>query len=272
MSVDVEEHFQVAAFENQISKSDWTSIPSRVSRNVERILELFDEAGVKGTFFTLACVAEKLPGLAKTIAQEGHEIASHGCEHDRVSTFTADEFFADISKSKNLLEDLTGQQVVGYRAPSFSIDDKTPWAHDMLLKAGYEYSSSVFPIKHDHYGLPDAPRFPFRHNGNGLLEIPLSTLHGFGRNWPCSGGGYFRLLPLRFSKWAVSRINSEDRMPAVFYFHPWEIDKDQPVVDGISAKSRFRHYVNLEKFEGRLSDMLRSFSWGRMDRVFLREA
>lgn len=265
MSVDVEEHFQVSAFANTISKSEWSTIPSRVGRNMDRILELFDEKNVKATFFTLGCVAERFPQLVRDIADQGHEVASHGYEHDRVSTQTQAEFLQDVTRARKILEDISGSAVTGYRAPSFSINEQTAWAHDKLQEAGYVYSSSIYPVNHDHYGFPSAPRFPFRLKAGGLLEVPLTTASALGRNWPAAGGGYFRLLPLRYSRWAIRRVNRRDKMPAIFYFHPWEIDPEQPRVAGLPMSAKFRHYVNLQHFEGRLAAMLDEFSWGRMD-------
>jgi polysaccharide deacetylase family protein (PEP-CTERM system associated) len=272
MTVDVEDYFQVSAFENTISRDDWGNMPARLPRNIDKILEMFDRAGVKGTFFTLGWVCQNFPELVRNIAAAGHEIASHGIEHSRVGTFSQAEFRVDAEESRKRLEDVSGVPVIGYRAPSFSIGRNTLWAHDVLAEAGYTYSSSVFPIQHDHYGLPEAPRFPFRSSKTGVLEIPMSSLSMMGRNWPCSGGGYFRLLPVTYSKWAIRRINVKEQMPAVFYFHPWELDPDQPRIEGISGKARFRHYVNLGKFESRLSQMLRDFEWDRMDRIFLDSA
>jgi len=269
MTVDVEDYFQVSAFENTISRNDWGNMPARLPRNIDKILELFDGAGTKGTFFTLGLVCEKFPQVVRDIAAAGHEIASHGFEHSRVGTFSQEDFRADVEGTRKRLEDVSGVPVIGYRAPSFSIGPETLWAHDVLAEAGYTYSSSVFPIQHDHYGLPEAPRFPFRSSDTGVLEIPMSSLSLIGRNWPCSGGGYFRLLPVIYSKWAVKRINVKEQMPAVFYFHPWELDPDQPKIEGISGKARFRHYLNLGRFESRLSQMLRDFDWDRMDRIFL---
>ena len=269
MTVDVEDYFQVSAFENAIARSDWADMPARLPRNIDKILGLFDEANVKGTFFTLGWVCEKFPQIVRDIAANGHEVASHGFEHSRVGTFSKKDFRADVEGTRKQLEDVSGTPVVGYRAPSFSIGQKTLWAHEVLAEAGYTYSSSVFPIQHDHYGLPDAPRFPFRSSDTGVLEIPMSSVTSMGRNWPCSGGGYFRLLPIQYSKWALRQINVKEQMPGVFYFHPWEIDPDQPRVKGVSRKARFRHYVNLGKFESRLSLMLQEFDWDRMDRIFL---
>lgn len=269
MSVDVEDYFQVSAFETHVSRNDWANISSRIPANIARILALFDAENTKATFFTLGWVCEHLPEVVRQIADAGHEIASHGHEHSRIGTLSKKQFYDDVETTRKRLEDVSGTAVVGYRAPSFSIGKDTLWAHDILAEAGYQYSSSVFPVKHDHYGLPNAPRFPFRTASGSLLEIPMSSLSLLGRNWPCSGGGYFRLLPLRYSKWAVKRINLSEQMPAIFYFHPWEMDPNQPRISGISAKTRFRHYVNLDKFESRLMQMLRSFKWDRMDRIFL---
>lgn len=268
MSVDVEEHFQVSAFEGLVSRADWNRLPSRIAKNIDRILALFDDTGAKATFFTLGCVAENNPAIVRDIAEQGHEVASHGYNHMRVRTQTPHEFLDDVSRTKKLLEDIAGVPVTGYRAPSFSIGDDTPWAHDALQRAGYRYSSSIYPINHDHYGLPSAPRFPFRLSVNGFLEIPLSTVSVAGRNLPCAGGGYFRLLPLYYSRWALRRLNNVDSMPAAFYFHPWEIDPTQPRISGLPFKSKFRHYVNLDRFEHRLNRILRDFRWGRMDDIF----
>lgn len=272
MSVDVEDYFQVSAFEHTISRSDWDDMPSRLARNVDRILKLFGEHDTKATFFVLGWVADRYPDIVRRIADEGHEVASHGYEHTRVTDLDRNQFLEDVRRTRGLLEDVSGVPVVGYRAPSFSIGADTLWAHDSLLEAGYKYSSSVFPISHDHYGLPAAPRFPFRTSNSGLLEVPLSSLPLFGRNWPCAGGGYFRLLPFAYSRWALGRINRKESMPGVFYFHPWEIDPDQPRVAGLPVKTRFRHYVNLSRFESRLAKMLKHFRWNTMRHVYLGEA
>jgi len=268
MSVDVEEHFQVSAFENRIAKGDWRTLKSRVSQNVDRIFQLFDDTDTKATFFTLGWVAEKIPDLVRTIVAEGHEIASHGYDHTRVSSQTSKEFLSDISRTKKILEDVSGESVAGYRAPSFSIGAETVWAHEALREAGYKYSSSIYPINHDHYGFPSSPRFPFRFSKDGILEIPLTTTTVFGRNWPGAGGGYFRLLPMAYSRWALNRVIKHDKMPAVFYFHPWEIDPDQPRISDISLFTQFRHYVNIGRFERRLTKFLAEYSWDRMDQIF----
>ncbi|MEM1439261.1 MAG: XrtA system polysaccharide deacetylase [Pseudomonadota bacterium] len=269
MSCDVEDYFQVSAFEHLISRDDWPVRPSRVERNVDKLLALYDEADARCTFFTLGWVAERLPRVVRKIVDQGHEIASHGYDHKRVTSLTPEQFRDDVVRTKALLEQISGVEVRGYRAPSFSIGLEAEWAHPILEEAGYAYSSSVYPVSHDHYGLPSAPRVPFRINDCGLLEVPMSTVRFGGRNFPVSGGGYFRLLPLRLSKAAIRRINQHEHRPAVFYFHPWEIDPEQPRVPGISVKTRFRHYLNLSRFESRLRDLLESFRWDRMDHVFL---
>lgn len=267
LTVDVEDYFQVSAFEPYIPRSDWDHRECRVERNVHRILDLFDQHGVRATFFTLGWVAQRYPGLVREIAARGHEVASHGYGHQRASDLDPPSFMADISRAKQLLEDTSGQAVAGYRAPSFSIGERNFWAFDCLAEAGYRYSSSIYPIRHDHYGMPDAPRFAHEVRP-GLTEIPVSTLRLFHTNLPSSGGGYFRLLPYAVSSWMLRRINQVERRPAIFYFHPWEIDPGQPRISGISKKARFRHYVNIGRTEARLQRLLQDFRWGRMDEVF----
>jgi polysaccharide deacetylase family protein (PEP-CTERM system associated) len=267
LTVDVEDYFQVSALAPHIDRSSWDSRPCRVERNVQRLLELFDETGARATFFTLGWVGERYPHLVRDIVARGHELASHGYAHLRASEQTRQEFSSDVVSAKRLLEDLSGQPVRGYRAPSFSIGRDNDWAFDELLAAGYAYSSSVYPVRHDHYGMPDAPRFPYR-TRPGLLEIPLTTTQWLGRNLPAGGGGFFRLLPYSMSRWALRRVNRIDQRPAIFYLHPWEIDPQQPRIAGTSAKTRFRHYVNLSRTESRLSRLLRDFQWGRIDEVF----
>lgn len=272
MSVDVEDYFQVSAFEQHIARSEWANIPARLPANVDRILQVFADSGVSGTFFTLGCVCEQMPEVIRRIADAGHEIASHGWGHDRVWTKTPDEFREDVRRTRQILEDTSGKAVIGYRAPSFSIGQNNLWALDILLETGHRYSSSIFPISHDHYGLPSAPRFPWRMRPEGILEVPPTTVSGFGRNWPCAGGGYFRLLPMMYSLAAIRQVTVREQMPAVFYFHPWEIDPDQPKVPGIPLKTRFRHYVNLGRMEQRLERLLRAFAWDRMDRIYSEES
>ena len=241
---------------------------SGVERNVERILQMLDDHGTKATFFTLGWIAERHPQVVRRIVEQGHELASHGYGHERASDLTESAFFSDIDSAKKILEDLSGCAVTGYRAPSFSIGEGNLWAFDCLERAGYRYSSSIYPIRHDHYGMPDAPRFAHKVRG-GLVEIPATTSCFFSRNWPASGGGYFRLMPYRVSRWLLERVNCRDGQPAIFYFHPWEIDHEQPRIPGIDLKTRFRHYLNLHRTEGRIRRLLGDFHWGRMDAIFL---
>ncbi len=272
MSVDVEDYFQVQAFADNIDRKDWDALPCRVERNVDRLLAIYGDAGVKATFFTLGWVAERYPALIKRIVAGGHELASHGWDHTRADSQEPAAFRADIVKTKKLLEDTGGAEVVGYRAATFSIGPKNYWAFAELGEAGYLYSSSLYPVKHDLYGDISASRTPFHPDGLPILEAPMTTVQYFGRNFPCSGGGYFRLLPYWLSRMNMRRVNAHDRQPCIFYFHPWEIDPDQPRQVNVSAKSRFRHYTNLERMEGRLKRLLKDFAWDRMDRVFLESA
>lgn len=270
MTVDVEDYFQVAAFAHQITRDDWHNFDCRVERNLDVILSMFSEHGVKATFFTLGWIAERHPEAIKRIVREGHELASHGYEHAKVHTQTPEGFRSDVRRTKAILEDIGGQPVKGYRAASFSINEHSSWAFDVLAEEGHSYSSSVYPIKHDHYGMPSASRFAYRPSDkHDLLEVPISTINLFNRNIPSGGGGYFRLLPYGFSRWALRQIVDKERKPVIFYFHPWEIDPEQPRVKGAPARSRFRHYVNLGTMERRLRAILRDFRWDRMDRIFL---
>ncbi len=270
LTIDVEDYFQVSAFAPHIPRSEWPIRECRVERNVASILAMLDDHDTKATFFTLGWIAERYPGVVREIVANGHELASHGYGHERASDQTPDSFYADINVAKLLLEDLSGCEVKGYRAPSFSIGERNLWAFECLERAGYHYSSSIYPIQHDHYGMPSAPRHA--HPIGNLLEIPATTLRFFNRNWPASGGGYFRLMPYGLSRWMIERINRVDNMPAVFYFHPWEVDIEQPRIPGISAKTRFRHYLNIHRMESRLRRLLADFSWTRMDRLFLDRA
>ena len=267
LTVDVEDYFQVSSMAAQFPRSDWEAVPCRIERNVSRILDLFDRFEAKATFFTLGWIAERYPEVVREIARRGHELASHGYNHERASAQTRECFRSDVELTKAVLEDVAGVAVHGYRAPSFSIGEGNLWAHECLAEAGYRYSSSIYPVAHDHYGMPDAPRFPYRLDC-GLVEIPVTTVRWLGRNWPAGGGGYFRLLPYGISRWGIARVNREDARPAIFYFHPWEIDPEQPRVPGVDSKTRFRHYVNLDRTEGRLRQLLQDFEWGRVDQVF----
>lgn len=269
ITCDVEDYFQVSAFGNIIDFDDWCRLECRIPRNVDAILQLFSETDTKGTFFILGWVAQHHPEVVRNIAEEGHEIASHGMRHTRVWQQSRDEFFEDASASRKLLQDVSGCDVKGYRAASWSVDKRTPWAHDALAAAGYSYSSSIYPVSHDHYGVPDAPRTPYVAGDSGLTEIPASTVRAFGRNIPAGGGGFFRLFPLRLSKHLIDRYVESLSSPYMFYFHPWELDPDQPRVRGASLRARFRHYLNLRSFERRIKDLLRTYRWGRMDAVFL---
>jgi polysaccharide deacetylase family protein (PEP-CTERM system associated) len=273
LSCDVEDWFQVGAFETVIAKSDWGGLQHRVERNADAVLALFDEAGVKGTFFTLGWVAERYPALVRRIAEAGHEVASHGWDHDRVFTLTPDQFRADLRRAHAAIGEAAGTAPRGYRAPSFSIDARTPWAHAILAEEGYAYSSSVAPLAHDHYGWPEAPRFAFRPLPDAaLIELPVTTVELAGRRLAAGGGGFFRLLPYRFSSWAIRRVNRTEDRPAVFYFHPWEIDPDQPRVARAPLKSRLRHYSRISAMRGKLLKLLGDYSWGRTDAVVAAEA
>lgn len=273
MTVDVEDYFQVSAFESHISRQHWEHLPRRVEHNTHRILDLFAAHQVQATFFTLGWVAERHPALIGRIVADGHELASHGYSHVRATRQTPAEFRDDVIRTKALLEDLGSVAVRGYRAASYSIGAGNLWALAELEQAGYDYSSSIYPIRHDLYGMPEAPRFAFRpDNAPALLEVPVTTVTLLGRTLPCGGGGYFRLWPYALSRWALRRVNHRDGQSGVFYFHPWEIDPGQPRQPGIGLKTRVRHYLNLHRMERRLGSLLRDFRWDRMDRVFLAKA
>ncbi len=270
MTIDVEDYFQVSAFERHIPRENWDRLSCRVERNIDVILAMLEESGTSATFFTLGWIAERYPAMVKRIVENGHELASHGTSHKRASDQDADSFRMDVRNSKKLLEDISGKEIKGYRAPSFSIGAGNLWALDILQEEGYIYSSSIYPIRHDHYGMPDAPRFRFRPRGEkGLLEIPPTTVSLMKKNLPASGGGYFRLIPYPLSRWMIEHVNRREKEPCIFYFHPWEIDPDQPRQKGISIKTRFRHYCNLSHMEGKLRQLLSDFEWGRMDNIFL---
>ncbi|MGX9729733.1 XrtA system polysaccharide deacetylase [Janthinobacterium aestuarii] len=270
LTIDVEDYFQVSAFAPHIARADWPRLECRVEANIERILLLLDSRGIHATFFTLGWIAERYPAMLRRVADAGHEVASHGYAHLRASDQSAAQFADDVRRSKTILEQLTGLAVRGYRAPSFSIGAANLWAFDVLQEAGYRYSSSIYPIRHDHYGMPDAPRFAWRPRGpHGVLELPVSTVRLRGRNWPAGGGGYFRLMPYALSRWLLRRINSRDGQAGIFYFHPWELDPGQPRPPGLSARTRFRHYLNLGRMEARLGRLTGDFAWDRMDRIFL---
>ena len=287
LSIDVEDYFQVSAFERYVKREEWSDYPLRVVENTQRILALLDQSGVTATFFVLGWVAERCPVLVKSIQSAGHEVACHGYGHQRVANQSRQEFRDDIRRSKALLENCIGQAVLGYRAPSYSISMNSLWAFDELLEAGYRYDSSVFPVRHDYYGIPEWPRFPFHvikmpdgswapeqeiFTGPGipsrLLEIPITTLSLVGKNIPIAGGGYFRFFPYAFIKWGLQHINETEERPFVFYLHPWEIDPEQPRVPGIDMKTRFRHYLNLGKTEQRFRRLLSDFQFAPMYKLY----
>jgi len=269
MSVDVEDYFQVSAMEHAVDRRAWDSYPARVEGNVDRILELFAAHEVRATFFTLGWIAERYPALVRRIAAAGHEIASHGYEHVRVVTQDRTAFARDVARTKALLEDVTGARVRGYRAASFSIGPSTPWAFDVLAETGHTYSSTTYPIRHDLYGDPAGRRQPYRPcRDAAFLEIPVATVRAFGRNWPCGGGGYFRIFPLFYGAATIGNLNKRAGVPAAFYFHPWEIDPEQPRVPGLPFKARLRHYTNLSRMEAKLQTVLERFRWTRYDAAF----
>ena len=262
LTIDVEDYFQVAAFEKQIKPDDWTQFESRVSNNTGNILNILENHNVKATFFIVGWIAEKHPELVREICRRGHEIGCHSYKHQRIQTLTKDAFKEDTKKSKEILEDISGKKVIGYRAPTYSITRDTLWALDILAELGFKYDSSIFPIYHDNYGIPDAPRFPYRPDGLDLTEYPLSTALFFGRKIPVAGGGYFRLFPYWFTKNSLRSINNKENQPFIFYLHPWEVDPDQPRMKNISLLSRFRHYNNLSKTSNRLRLLLSDFQFG----------
>jgi polysaccharide deacetylase family protein (PEP-CTERM system associated) len=268
MTVDVEDYFHVQAFAGTIDRASWDSLPCRVEANTDRILGLLDAAGVKATMFTLGWVAERYPQIVRRIVAAGHELASHGHGHARVDSLSEAEFRQDVTRARSLLEDIGGVAVQGYRAPTFSIGPRCPWAYDVLAGTGHRYSSSIYPVRHDLYGAPDAPRFPYRPDQRAIWELPMTTMQLFGRNLPCSGGGYFRLLPYTVFRQGIGRFNAVHRRPGMFYTHPWEIDALQPRVAAAPALSKFRHYVNLHRSADRMRRLLRDFAWDRVDRVF----
>ncbi len=268
MTVDVEDWFQVQAFADVITRESWSRLEPRVAASTELVLERFARAGVRGTFFTLGWVAERQPRLIRRIVAEGHELASHGYGHERVHEIGAAAFRADIRRAKQVLEDVAGVAVAGYRAPTFSISaGKTPWAHALLAEEGYAYSSSVFPIRHDLYGAADAPCLPHRPHADGVVELPMTTLRAFGRNLPVSGGGCFRLLPYSLFRSGLRRVNTTLGRSGIFYFHPWELDAGQPRVRDASLRSRLRHYTGIASMPRRIDQLLRDFAWDRMDVV-----
>jgi len=261
MTVDVEDYFQVSAFENVLSQKDWGSNELRVDRNTHKLLDIFAEHDVKSTFFTLAWVAQKCPDLIKRIVSEGHELASHGLAHKRITNMQRDEAREDILSSKAILEDIGGVELKGYRAPSFSINSTNEWVYEILVEAGFKYSSSTYPIQHDLYGVPDWPRFKY-------TEIPIPTIVKKGKNVGIGGGGYFRLYPYWLSNRRINAYMEAETAPYSFYFHPWEIDPDQPKVKGATFRSNVRHYINLKQMEGKLVRLLKDYKWGTMSDAY----
>lgn len=271
LSVDVEDWFQVGAFESVIARDSWDRRECRVERNTDALLAMFDAAGIQATFFTLGWVAQRYPALVRRIADAGHELANHGQNHDRVFALTPEQFAADLDRSRKTIEDAGGAAVRGYRAPSFSLNPATPWAHEIMAEQGYTYSSSINPISHDHYGWPDAPRFAFRPvAGCDLIEIPVTTAMLGRRRLAAGGGGFFRLLPYAYSRWALRQVNGDGR-PGIIYSHPWEIDPEQPRVASAPLRSKLRHYTMLDAMAGKLQRLIADFQWDRLDRIVERE-
>ena len=284
LSIDVEDYFHVSNFSKVIKFSDWDKYQCRVERNTLHVLNVLNEFNVKATFFVLGWIAERYPELIENIHQEGHEIASHGYCHQLIASQTREEFREDVRKTKRILEDITGVDVMGYRAPTYSITQKSFWTFEILIEEGFKYDSSIFPIRHYGYGIPDTPRFPHIININGLnqtndltisngsndkfiIEFPISTLRLAGTNLPIAGGGYFRLFPYQFTKWGLKKINQKEKKPFIFYIHPWELDPDQPRFKEAPRLSRFRHYVNLDKTEPKLKRLLEDFNFSTVRNV-----
>lgn len=268
MTVDVEDYFHVAAFEKKVQFQDWGSKYSiRVEKNTEKLLEIFDNHSTKATFFMLGWVAEACPQLVKKIADQGHELASHGYAHQRANTQSPAIFREDVYRAKSFLEDTAGVKVNGYRAPSFSIDPSNEWAFEVLAELGFTFSSSTYPVKHDLYGAPDWPRFKYL-RPEGIVEIPIPTNIISGFNVPIGGGGFFRLYPYLLSKGLINKFLNQAAQPYSFYFHPWEIDTEQPRMSGVPLKSRFRHYLNINRMEKRLNNLLTDFNWDTMSNAY----
>ncbi len=269
MTVDVEDYFHVQAFASVVARADWESYPCRVERNTLRLLEIFACKQVCGTFFVLGWVAKRFPGLVQAICKAGHRVGCHGYDHRLVYQGNEMEFRSDLRRARQTVEDITGMSVRSFRAPSYSITSKTLWAFEVLAEEGFEYDSSIFPVIHDNYGIPDAPRFPHTKQlkcGRQISEFPPSTLRILGSNVPVAGGGYLRLFPYRFTAWAIHHLNESERQPSMVYLHPWELDPEQPRISA-SRLSRFRHYTNLDSTEKKLRKLLDNFSWAPMEDV-----
>jgi polysaccharide deacetylase family protein (PEP-CTERM system associated) len=270
ITVDVEEHFQVSAFEGVVGREDWESMPSRVEDNTARLLDLMDTEDVRGTFFVLGWVGERRPALVRRIADRGHEIASHGHSHRLIYEQSPGQFRRELDRSRKSLQDASGQPVDGHRAASFSITRRNLWALDVVSEAGFHYDSSLFPVRHDRYGIPGAPRGPYRLRtpaGGLLVEVPPSTVILWRWAVPVAGGGYLRLYPEAFTHWAIRRLNERDAMPANIYVHPWEVDPEQPRMAGLSWKSRVRHYINLGTTLGKLRRLFRTHRFGPLGEI-----
>ena len=261
LTIDVEDYFQVAAFEKVISPDAWDTYECRVVQNTDRILALLAEYGVKATFFITGWIAERYPDLALEIDRQGHEVACHSYWHRKVYDLTPEEFKKDTRKAKIILEQIIDKPVLGYRAPSYSITKQSLWALDILSELGFTYDSSIFPVYHDNYGIPDAPRFAYRLEEQDMMEYPISTVQLPGIKLPIAGGGYFRLFPYWFTRMALQRINIREHKPFIFYFHPWEVDPEQPCIENAGPKSKFRHYLNLDKTLNRLKCLLTNFTF-----------
>ena len=269
MTVDVEDYFQVSAFEDVIAKDSWDSQQLRVGKNTHRLLDLFAEHNVKSTFFTLGWVAKRCPDVIKRIVNEGHELASHGLEHQRATTMSRSQFDKDVYESKAILEDVSGSAVKGYRAPSFSVNDTNTWVYEVLAEQGFVYSSSTYPIVHDLYGVPDWPRFKHQRD-EGIIEIPIPTIRKKEANVGIGGGGFYRLYPYWLSKKRIMAFMENETAPYSFYFHPWEIDPEQPYVNNANWRSKFRHYINLSRMESKIEMLLKDFNWGSMYDVYIK--
>lgn len=269
MTVDVEDYFQVSAFEDVINKESWDSQQLRVGQNTHRLLDLFAENNVKSTFFTLGWVAKRCPDVIKRIVDEGHELASHGLEHQRATTMSKSQFKEDVYASKSILEDVGGTAIKGYRAPSFSVNDSNTWVYDVLVEQGFVYSSSTYPIEHDLYGVPQWPRFKYERK-EGITEIPIPTIRKKGTNVGIGGGGFYRLYPYWLSKKRIMAFMEAESAPYSFYFHPWEIDPDQPYIKEANWRSKFRHYINLSRMESKIEKLLKDFNWGSMYDVYIK--
>lgn len=271
MSIDLEDYFHAHALGAHVPRSTWDRLDWRVERSTDRVLELLADWDTRATFFVLGMVAERYPSLVRRVAEAGHEIASHGWAHERVDELDRVGFRRDVSKTRERLEELTGTPVVGYRAPSFSIGRDSLWALEVLAEVGYRYDSSIVPVRHDHYGMAEASRFCHPIADGRLMEIPVTTRRVAGRNIPCGGGGWFRAYPYGLSRRLLSSVNLLEAERTVFYCHPWEFDPAQPRVRGLPLKTRFRHYVGLERMSHRFSSLLQDFRWDRIDRVFASE-